>query len=473
MIRFLLNDREMQSDLPPGTLLLDYIRYHRHLTGTKIGCREGDCGACTVLIADFDPAGNLKWESATSCLTALGNVVGKQVVTVEGLNMEKLNLVQEAMAQESASQCGFCTPGFVVSLSGFCFQSDHHPTPESAKAALSGNICRCTGYKSIEKAANRVCESLSSRRKEQDPLAYLVENQQFPSWLLSIGNRLRELKSRIKPVVASHGSIRTLGGGTDLYVQQHEAMVHSEIRFLSAEPELRFMKEIGDWIEMGGTSTVSDLFSFPSFREGVPDWKEIEALVSSLPIRNIATVAGNFVNASPIGDLSILFLALDAVLTLESPAGTREVALRHFFKAYKQMDKTPDEVVARIRFRKPGANHRISFEKVCKRKYLDIASVNSAVQLEMEGNLIRNAGLSAGGVGPVPLFLKLSSEFLVGKEVSENVVLDLLEVVQKEISPISDVRGTADYKRLLLSQQIKGHFLRHFSSLQIKNLVQA
>jgi xanthine dehydrogenase small subunit len=463
----------MQTNLPPGTLLLDYIRYHRHLTGTKIGCREGDCGACTLLIADADGLGNLKWESATSCLTALGNVHGKQVVTVEGLNMDKLNLVQEAMANESASQCGFCTPGFVVSMSGYCFQPQP-AHPESAKAAISGNICRCTGYKSIEKAANRVCSQLEKRSPSEDALHFLVENQHFPAWLLGISERLKSLQTRIqeKPR-SSQGPARNLGGGTDLYVQQHEAMVHAEIRFLRAESDLRFVRQSTNWIEFGGASTVSDLFSFAPFRTCVPDWKEIEALVSSLPIRNIATIAGNFVNASPIGDLSILFLALDAHLTLQHENEIREIPLRDFFLGYKQLAKRPEEIAARVRFQMPDPSDFISFEKVCKRKYLDIASVNSALFLQMDGVWIRKAGASAGGVGPVPLFLKNASTFLEGKEISEELVKAFILKMHSEISPISDVRGTADYKRLLLSQQIKGHFLRHFPQLQAQLLVQA
>lgn len=463
----------MQTNLPPGTLLLDYIRYHRHLTGTKIGCREGDCGACTVLIADADGLGNLKWESATSCLTALGNVHGKQVVTVEGLNMEKLNLVQEAMATESASQCGFCTPGFVVSMSGYCFQPEPAHS-ESAKAAISGNICRCTGYKSIEKAANRVCHQLEKRNPREDALQFLVENQHFPAWLLGISDRLKALKMGFENQAPTIQKLkRNLGGGTDLYVQQHEAMVHADIRFLRSEPELRFVKQQENWIAFGGASTVTDLFCFTPFRECVPDWKEIEALVSSLPIRNIATIAGNFVNASPIGDLSILFLALDAHLTLQYENEIRELPLRDFFLGYKQLAKRPEEIVVSVRFQMPDPSDFISFEKVCKRKYLDIASVNSALFLQMDGFRIRKAGTSAGGVGPVPMFLKNASAFLEGKEISEELVKEFILQIQSEISPISDVRGTADYKRLLLSQQIKGHFLRHFPQLQPKLLVQA
>ena len=148
MIRFILNDKEIAADLPPGMVLLDFIRYHQHLAGTKIGCREGDCGACTVLLGKIIND-ELQYESMTSCLLPLGNVQGKHVVTIEGVNFpDTLNPVQQAMADCGATQCGFCTPGFVVSLAGFCL-SDKKPSAENAVAAVDGNICRCTGYKSI------------------------------------------------------------------------------------------------------------------------------------------------------------------------------------------------------------------------------------------------------------------------------------------------------------------------------------
>ncbi|HLZ90009.1 MAG TPA: 2Fe-2S iron-sulfur cluster-binding protein, partial [Puia sp.] len=150
MIKFILNNKLIQSDDPPGTLLLDCIRYREHLTGTKIGCREGDCGACTVLIGEWK-GNKVVYRSATSCLTAIGNVHHQHVVTIEGLNGDKLNFLQQAICDEGGTQCGFCTPGFIVSMAGFCL-SDKAPTHAAAIAAVDGNICRCTGYKSIERA---------------------------------------------------------------------------------------------------------------------------------------------------------------------------------------------------------------------------------------------------------------------------------------------------------------------------------
>lgn len=163
MIRFILNEKTIATELPPGMVLLDFIRYHQHLTGTKIGCREGDCGACTILVGELSND-ELSYHSATSCLMPIGNAMGKHIVTVEGINFpDTLNPVQQAMADCGATQCGFCTPGFVMSLAGFCL-SNAKATKENAIAAIDGNICRCTGYKSIEKAAVMITEQLQGKK---------------------------------------------------------------------------------------------------------------------------------------------------------------------------------------------------------------------------------------------------------------------------------------------------------------------
>ena len=164
LIRFILNEKETATSLPAGTVLLDYIRYHQHLMGTKIGCREGDCGACTVLVGEIKD-NRLQYQSMTSCLLPLGNVQGKHIVTIEGINPGngELNPIQQAMADEGATQCGFCTPGFIMSLAGFCL-NDQEATKENAIAAVDGNICRCTGYKSIERAAGKVAVLMKEQK---------------------------------------------------------------------------------------------------------------------------------------------------------------------------------------------------------------------------------------------------------------------------------------------------------------------
>ncbi len=468
LIRFILNDKTIATDLQPGMVLLDFVRYHQHLTGTKIGCREGDCGACTVLVGELQHD-ELHYQSMTSCLLPLGNLQGKHIVTIEGINFpNELNPVQQAMADEGATQCGFCTPGFVMSLAGFCL-NDIDATKENAIAAIDGNICRCTGYKSIERAAAKVA-ALMSERKDEEPVSFTSNNNILPGYFSNIKTRLQELvaleRARTLPdLAAMKERPRIVGGGTDIYVQSHDEMKDAGIRFLFDHPELNSIHTEGNKCILGPSVTVSDMKRSAIINEAFPDFQRYAKLVSSTPIRNMATIAGNFVNASPIGDFTIFFLALDAQLVLRSHPQTahsegriRIIPLRKFYKGYKQLDKKPDEHIEQITFELPSANTYFNFEKVCKRTHLDIASVNSAISLTISNDIIEKAGLSAGGVGPVPMYLAKTSAFLTGKKVSEQTVQQAIEVMQTEISPISDVRGSKEYKTLLLAQLIKAHF---------------
>ena len=465
---FILNDKEIHTDLPSGTLLLDFIRYHKHLTGTKIGCREGDCGACTVLVGECKGE-QLQYRSATSCLTAIGNVQGKHVVTVEGTNLPSLlNPIQLAMCNQSATQCGFCTPGFVVSLAGFCL-SDKEPTYQNAIASIDGNICRCTGYKSIERAA-AVVSGIMANKKETNNIAYVTEQNILPEYFVGIKMKLQLLAlqtdSNLEHKTASV-AVKFLGGGTDLYVQQHDTMHHQPLTHLFNHPDFNGVEIIGDSLYFGASATVTDLMESPTMQQYFPDFARFTKLVSSTPIRNIATIAGNFINASPIGDFSIFFLALDAQLLLSDGQIKRELPLRQLYKGYKTLYKSPEEFIEEIWFRLPESHTHFNFEKVCKRTYLDIASVNTAISISVEKNTIIDAALSAGGVGPIPAFLTNTVAFLKGKLLDEHLVYEAIAVAQTEVFPISDARGTEAYKRLLLQQLIKAHFLRLFPWLEI------
>jgi len=451
-------------------VLLDYIRYDQHLKGTKIGCREGDCGACTVLVGELT-GDQLRYRSFTSCLTPLGNLQGKHVVTVEGINQEGLNPIQQAMVDESATQCGFCTPGFVMSLAGFCL-SEKEATCQNAVAAVDGNICRCTGYKSIERAATRVAHLLEKRNGEE-PTTFVAQQRILPDYFAGIKPRLQALAPEASPNghVPDHMP-QFVGGGTDLYVQKHETMRELAAQFLFDHPSLQGITREGNRCVIGGAATVTDLAESTVLREFFPEFCGFLRLVSSTPIRNMATVVGNFVNASPIGDLTIMFLALNAQLVLSDGYTTREVPLRAFYQGYKQLAKTPQENITAIWFELPDAHTKFNFEKVSKRTHLDIASVNSAFQLTVTNGFITAASLSAGGVGPTPRLLPKASSFLVGKEVSEALIQETAELAQTEVSPISDARGTETYKRLLLTQLIKAHFLGLFPQLNAARLLQ-
>lgn len=461
LIRFILNEKEVVTSLSPGMVLLDFIRYHQHLMGTKIGCREGDCGACTVLVGELQNSG-LKYQSMTCCLMPLGNAHGKHIVTIEGINPSAngLNPIQQAMADEGATQCGFCTPGFVMSLAGFCL-GNKEATNENAVAAVDGNICRCTGYKSIERASAKVAAIMNERNGEEAAV-FVTKKKILPGYFATIKNRLQflgngQLTTHHLPLTSSF-----VGGGTDLYVQKHDEMTNAAIRFLFDNPDLKGITREENKCIIGPSATVTDLQASPLINKIFPAFHRFAKLVSSTPIRNMATAAGNFINASPIGDFTIFFLALDAQLVLSDGETKRELPLRKLYKGYKLLDKKPDEFISKIWFELPGKNTLFNFEKVSKRTHLDIASVNSAITINMKGDMIESAGISAGGVGPVPLYLEKTSEFLKQKNISEQLVDEMIELAQTEISPISDARGTKEYKRLLLGQLIKAHLLTLF-----------
>ena len=501
MIAFILNNEDISTSEPSGTTVLDFVRYRKNLKGTKIGCREGDCGACTILVGEL--VGNdVKYRSMTSCLMPLANAAGKHIVTVEGINPEdgSLTPVQAAMVDESGTQCGFCTVGFVMSLTGFCLDRDSRvSSPHASKGSTSladaaissvdGNICRCTGYKSIERAAI----ALSQPPAVASGLRSAVDRQIVPTYFTRILERLRSLPTSESGTfnhLLPQAVPTVVGGGTDTYVQRPDHMAEIDSRPLLYDEHLRGIHDLGEAIEIGGSATVTDLLESSVMQAIFPDLYKHLKLVSSTPIRNMATLAGNFVNASPIGDMTVWFLALDADLVLTgtpAPAPAtpqRTLKLKHLYLGYKQLAKQPDEIITAIRFKKQAGDFRFNFEKVCKRSYLDIATVNTAISLRVSSphvgdghdgseaapsvartyGTILDAHVSAGGVGPIPLYLRETSAFLTGREINEDTITAANDIMQSEISPISDVRGTADYKRLLLRQLFRAHFVEMFGA---------
>ncbi len=485
MIKFILNDKTIETDLPRGTTVLDFVRYHKNLKGTKIGCREGDCGACSILVGELVDD-SVKYRTQTSCLMPLANANGKHIVTVEGINKEngELTNVQQAMVDESGTQCGFCTVGFVMSLTNFCID-DAPKTNEMAVSAIDGNICRCTGYKSIERAAEKLTQALSVPSAVADGLSLAIEKEIVPEYFSGIKKRIEILKSEISNPKSKIQNPKFLAGGTDLYVQKPEEMVGAPAQNLFDDPDLRKIEEVGDFIEVGASVVVTDLLESPIFRRIFPNLYKHLKLISSTPIRNMATLAGNFVNASPIGDMTVWFLALDASVVLSVPSAAadgltqREIPLRELYLGYKDLAKTESEFIKTIRFRK-DVQH-FNFEKVSKRTCLDISSVNSAISVKIRSphvskggmqsestladarvSVIDEAHVAAGGVAPIPLYLKKTSEFLRGKEINETTITKANEIMQSEISPISDVRGSESYKRLLLRQLFTAHFFELF-----------
>ena len=458
MIEFLLNNRIIRTSQNTGMTLLDYVRYEKNLHGTKIGCREGDCGACTVLVGSISDAGKLEYKSITSCISPLGNAHGKHIVTVEGTNLkEKLTVVQQAMKDNYATQCGFCTPGFVMALTGFAI-SNTKKNSTNALNAISGNICRCTGYKSIKNAAENVCQKLDYDNGGM-PLDWLIENEFIPEYFKDINEKLLAFKT----TSANQNSGKAISGGTDLYVQQADNLIDDSVNLILNNEYLKGIKIDNSICTLGANSTVTDLWNHNELNSYFPNLKQHLKLVSSEQIRNMASFGGNIVNASPIGDMTIFFLALNSDITLLNESNIeRTIALKDFYSGYKTYDLKKGELIKSIHFKLPSKNSLFNFEKVCKRQHLDIASVNTAIQIEVKDHFITNAHVSIGGVFAFPKYLEKTSAFLKGKELNIQLIIEANTILQTEISPISDVRGTSEYKRLLSRQLFYSHFIELF-----------
>lgn len=461
VIQFILNQHTIQTGLPEGSTVLDFVRYHKRLSGAKIGCREGDCGACTVLVGDMEND-RLVYRSMTSCLMPLRNARGKHIVTVEGINAEQLTPVQQAMVDTNGAQCGFCTIGFVMSLTGFALENGEHPY-EKAIAAIDGNICRCTGYKSIERAARIISDQLQNMEKPNH-LNLLIEQGFVPAYFSTIEERLLILKKGMSasPEKPTATQAYAIGGGTDLMVQKPETLKHAALHPLFDREALNAIAWEHGQLHIGASVTVTQFAENERVRLAFPQLDKVVKLLSSTPIRNMATMGGNLVNASPIGDMSIFFLALDSMLTLTDAQGNRrQVPLKTFFKAYKKTDLQPGEIIERISFTPPPPGAFFNFEKVCKRTHLDIASVNTACQMILAPDgTIADIHLAAGGVWPFPKYLEQTAAFLKGKKPTHELLAAAESVLQSDIAPISDVRGSEAYKRLLLSKLFLAHLMK-------------
>ena len=461
-INFILNNEEISTSANMGMGLLDFIRKNQRLTGTKEGCREGDCGACTVLVGKLIND-KIEYHSVNSCLMPLGDAEGKHIVTIEGFNIEELNPLQEAMVDEGGTQCGFCTPGFIVSMQGY-FISNEEVNTSDAIGSIDGNICRCTGYAGIKRSADRIVKLIAENNTpNKNHLEELVQLKLLPEYFLTIPGRLKKINLEVKKN-GKNGKAPDyfVSGGTDLYVQKWETMLESNIKLISSEKKYSGIQIEKDEIKIGGTTTVTEIMNSSVIQKYFPEITNQFKLFGSLPIRNRATLAGNIINASPIADMTNFFLALNSKIILDNGKKKRELFLKDFYKGYKTLDKTPDEILESLSFKIPSESSLFNYEKVSRRTYLDIASVNSSMYMELKDNKIIAVHISAGGVAPFPLNLAKTSDYLRGKNISDNVINEAIEIMLTEISPISDARGTLEYKTLLLRQLIYSHFIKFF-----------
>lgn len=477
MIRFRLNRALYEEELPDESLALDFIRNVAGLKGTKEGCREGDCGACLVLLGGRGPDGEVEWKGVTSCTLGLGDLDGRQLITIEGLATDGLTPVMESMLDEGASQCGFCSPGFILALTGALLNGERLDAA-SIMTAVEGNLCRCTGYGSIRRAAERLAlafadlpEGLAAR------LPILVERRVIPAPLAALMLEPPEPvglgQAAFAAIHPEDPAIVYIGGGTDYFVRNPDPEPDMAPRFSDQAPEARAIRRVRDgdaaWIELGSAVTADDFFASPLIREIASGIERYAAEIASPPIRTRATLAGNIVNASPIADMTAMLIALGARVVVEGAADgrLRSAELERFFLGYKKLDLRAGERVRALRI--PAVEVRFSFEKAAKRARLDIATVNTALTVRMAADgAIAAARYAAGGVAPVPLRLAAAEELLVGRKPSADLARELGRLAYASGSPIGDVRGSSEYRKRLMERLAWAHCVRLWPELKLE-----
>ena len=460
-IQLILNADLVQAEVIPVLSVLDYLRDTRRLTGTKEGCRVGDCGACNVLIGELID-GRLNYQPMTACLVPVGELEGKHLVTIEGLTGTRLTAVQAALRDCGASQCGYCTPGFVMSLVAWTLDPSMSLDADGLEDAISGNLCRCTGYRPIKQAARQIAGQLQSFDLEADRIPLLCQHFGLPEYFTGIEARLQQLATSLPPVAAKDVENTLVAGATDLYLQQDKELHEMPARFLGRSSGHEPVRFVNGEIVIDAGMTFEMFLNDPVIKELLPDIHQYRKQIASWPVRCRATLGGNLCNASPVADLGCLLLALEASIELADGDQLRCIELKDFYPGYKQLNKLPDEIITTIRIPAFPECTRISWIKVSKRFSLDIATLCSAVKIEYDGNRIVRGKLVFGGVAEVSLCLEKAGHFLEGKDISLQTVLAVAAIAQEGISPLGDVRGSAAYRRLLVRQSIIAHFMQQF-----------
>lgn len=472
MIRFLLNDELVElGDVEPDLTVLDWLRIHRHLTGTKEGCASGDCGACTVVVAtpSGDEGDTLHHETINSCITFIGSLHGKQLLTVESLSTgNSLHPVQQAMVEAHGSQCGFCTPGFVMSMFALYQQDEPADVLERrVDQALGGNLCRCTGYRPIRQAARQALQARSglsgtnvqedeSRRTE----AALSEQAAICRQLREISGSAADIKGFHQPMsleslarlVEDHPDARLLAGGTDLALEVTQQMkILPHIISLKAVPELKAMDISETELTLGATVSLTQCLAV--LGEFIPGARELLLRFGSDQVRNQATVGGNIGSASPIGDLPPVLIALDTVLVVQKGGRVRELPLADHYLGYRQTTLQPGEFIRAVRIPLPRSTSVFAVHKVSKRRDDDISTVCLAIHLPVVDGKVQDARLAFGGMAATPLRAKAGEAALTGRCFDEAAVADAQLALSSELNPMSDARASAAY-RLQVAQNL-------------------
>lgn len=454
-LTFTINGEKLVfGDLPPTMTLLEFLRGSGRV-GTKEGCGDGDCGACTVAIIGENAEGLPCFQAVNSCLIPLGAVAGREIVTVEGIGNGKPHPVQSAMIETGGSQCGYCTPGFVMSM--FAAYYDGKITD----AAIEGNLCRCTGYLPIRRAAERLTkiedrfsEKLNAANLENDSFVYETSGQKFycPTTLKEILDLLEQFPEAV-----------LVAGATDLglefswHTKEFPILISTE-----NAAELKTLIQTEEFVEIGAAVSLTRIEE--KLKGVFPGLDEMLHWFAARQIKNRATVGGNVGTASPIGDLPPVFLSLDAELNLASATSERTILLADFFKGYRETDLRAGEIIVSVKIPKlistDVARRLQQSYKVGKRGTDDISIVAAAFAIDLNReNRIVKARLAYGGVAAIPARARGVEDWLIGKTWNLETVRDAKEQLKNAFTPLTDVRGSADYRKLLVANLFEKFFV--------------
>lgn len=459
VILFVNGERVELSGESAFMTVADYLRYKKGLTGTKVVCSEGDCGACTILVARMGESTLSPYKAINSCISFMYLLDKSHLITVEGLKKnDELHPVQKAMVENHGAQCGFCTPGFICAMASLTedAKKENFPLEEKrVKNYLTGNLCRCTGYDSIIKSGCAV--KLSSVPE----LASFYDDEKISKALSSVKGSVRILhgdKSVFLPATVDEAvlekkekSPRLAGGATDLGVVHNKGKLKlTDIMSLNNISSLYAVEETATHIVVGARASLHELERktakvFPALSQSLH-------LFASPQIKNSGTLVGNMVNASPIGDTIPFLRVAEAEVVLRSVAGERIVNINSFYKGgYKELDMRSDELVTHIHI--PKTNHEYKLFKISARKDLDISSVTFAARYRLKSHVLEEFSLALGGVGPTVLRMTHIEAKAVGQKFSQALFKELAADVKATIKPLSDVRGSTDF-RLTLSHNL-------------------
>lgn len=420
--------------------VLEWLREDARLAGTKEGCAEGDCGACSILIGDAMD-GEMRYHAANSCILTMGQIDGRALLTVEGLG--GAHPVQTAMAANGSSQCGFCTPGIVMSLVGLA-DNDAAPDEAAVHDALAGNLCRCTGYRPIVEAGMKAAAAgVAAPRPAADALAALC-----PSPLIGFGSSEFHQPATLAELMALRTAMPDavlLAGGTDLGVAI--ADYHGDwpqVISTARVAELRAIEETDGSIRFGAAVTWEEVLGRVS---GLyPSLATLIRRFGSTQIRSMGTIGGNIGTASPIGDGPPALIALGTAVALASQGGTREMPLEDFFLDYRKTELRPDEVIAYLTLPKPAAGQEFRVYKVSKRYDQDISTVCGAFSVVMRDGIVEKARIAFGGMAATPTRCGPAEAAIIGRPLDEAAARAASDAIASHFRPLSDWRGGAAYR---------------------------